>query len=120
MIGDLVGVAGFEPAAPSSRTRCATGLRYTPENFARILSAENGAPDENRTRRNSIDSRAPSPAGSRSKLQFLPTMVRPPRLELGCTRRALLKRGCLPFHHGRGIYFEVRTYGRTDSNWRTR
>jgi hypothetical protein len=26
----LVGVAGFEPATPSSRTRCATGLRYTP------------------------------------------------------------------------------------------
>ena len=27
---DLVGVAGFEPATPSSRTRCATRLRYTP------------------------------------------------------------------------------------------
>ena len=26
----LIGVAGFEPAAPSSRTRCATRLRYTP------------------------------------------------------------------------------------------
>jgi hypothetical protein len=26
----VVGVAGFEPATPSSRTRCATGLRYTP------------------------------------------------------------------------------------------
>src|SRR6266566_4788621 len=26
----LVGVAGFEPATPSSRTRCATRLRYTP------------------------------------------------------------------------------------------
>src|SRR5438093_11313687 len=31
MIGKmLVGVAGFEPATPSSRTRCATRLRYTP------------------------------------------------------------------------------------------
>ena len=65
----------------------------------------NGAPDEDRTRRNSIDSRVPSPAGSRSKLQFAATMVRPPRLELGCTRRAPLKRGCLPFHHGREIVF---------------
>ena len=27
---ELVGVAGFEPATPSSRTRCATRLRYTP------------------------------------------------------------------------------------------
>ena len=26
----LVGVAGFEPATPSSRTMCATRLRYTP------------------------------------------------------------------------------------------
>ena len=26
----LVGVAGFEPATPSSRTRCATGLRHIP------------------------------------------------------------------------------------------
>ncbi len=28
--GKMVGVAGFEPATPSSRTRCATRLRYTP------------------------------------------------------------------------------------------
>src|SRR5215831_3076202 len=27
---NLIGVAGFEPATPSSRTRCATRLRYTP------------------------------------------------------------------------------------------
>src|SRR4029079_1842008 len=27
----LVGAAGFEPATPSSQTRCATGLRYAPE-----------------------------------------------------------------------------------------
>ncbi len=26
----MVGVAGFEPAAPWSQTRCATKLRYTP------------------------------------------------------------------------------------------
>src|SRR5271157_3146184 len=26
----MVGVRGFEPPAPSSRTRCATRLRYTP------------------------------------------------------------------------------------------
>src|SRR5262249_13088254 len=30
VIGKLVGVAGFDPATPSSRTRCATRLRYTP------------------------------------------------------------------------------------------
>ena len=28
-----VGAAGFEPAAPWSQTRCATGLRYAPNNF---------------------------------------------------------------------------------------
>jgi hypothetical protein len=28
--GRVVGVAGFEPAAPWSQTRCATGLRHTP------------------------------------------------------------------------------------------
>src|SRR5215212_4099807 len=27
----LVGAAGFEPATPSSQTRCATGLRYAPD-----------------------------------------------------------------------------------------
>src|ERR1700761_6924950 len=27
---ELVGVAGFEPATPCSRSRCATRLRYTP------------------------------------------------------------------------------------------
>ena len=27
----LVGMTGFEPAAPSSRTKCATGLRYIPK-----------------------------------------------------------------------------------------
>jgi hypothetical protein len=26
----MVGVAGFEPAAPCSQSRCATGLRHTP------------------------------------------------------------------------------------------
>ena len=32
---ELVGTAGFEPATPSSRTRCATRLRYAPkEGFA--------------------------------------------------------------------------------------
>src|SRR4051812_32534160 len=36
--GGVVGVAGFEPATPSSRTRCATRLRYTPK-AALIASA---------------------------------------------------------------------------------
>src|SRR5271156_1070818 len=30
----LVGVAGFEPAAPSSRTRCSTRLSHTPTDAA--------------------------------------------------------------------------------------
>src|SRR5688572_17450325 len=34
----MVGVAGFEPAAPCSQSRCATRLRYTP-NAAEILSS---------------------------------------------------------------------------------
>ena len=33
----LVGVAGFEPATPCSRSRCATRLRYTP--ISRALSS---------------------------------------------------------------------------------
>jgi hypothetical protein len=28
----MVGVRGFEPPTPSSRTKCATKLRYTPIN----------------------------------------------------------------------------------------
>src|SRR4029079_17661201 len=43
----LVGVAGFEPAAPCSQSRCATGLRYTPstvrESAASISAAEKRA-----------------------------------------------------------------------------
>src|SRR4051794_18412021 len=39
--GGVVGVAGFEPATPSSRTRCATRLRYTPKG-ALIASAFRG------------------------------------------------------------------------------
>ncbi len=32
---DLVGVRGFEPPTPSSRTKCATKLRYTPMSAGR-------------------------------------------------------------------------------------
>src|SRR5262245_26948406 len=35
----MVGVAGFEPAAPCSRSRCATRLRYTPAPGGRLISA---------------------------------------------------------------------------------
>lgn len=31
-----VGLAGFEPATPSSRTRCATKLRYSPKSTSLI------------------------------------------------------------------------------------
>jgi hypothetical protein len=34
----LVGVAGFEPATPSSRTRCSTRLSHTPINWCRAYS----------------------------------------------------------------------------------
>ncbi len=30
-LGFLVELRGFEPLTPSMRTRCATGLRYSPE-----------------------------------------------------------------------------------------
>ena len=35
----LVGVAGFEPATPSSRTMCATRLRYTPRPDRGLIAA---------------------------------------------------------------------------------
>ena len=65
----------------------------------------NGAPDEDRTRRNSIDSRVPSPAGSGASCGFCNNGAAA-GLELGCTRRARPSSAeCLPFHHGRGIVF---------------
>ena len=33
----FVGAAGFEPAAPWSQTRCATGLRHAPNNFFLVI-----------------------------------------------------------------------------------
>ena len=39
-VADLVGVAGFEPAAPRSQSECATTLRHTPS-----LTCENGSND---------------------------------------------------------------------------
>jgi hypothetical protein len=35
----LVGVAGFEPATPASRTQCSTGLSHTPTRRRLIASA---------------------------------------------------------------------------------
>jgi hypothetical protein len=32
LMSKIVGMTGFEPAAPTSRTWCATGLRYIPKN----------------------------------------------------------------------------------------
>lgn len=34
----LVGMRGFEPPTPSSRTKCATGLRYIPNKLCIIVS----------------------------------------------------------------------------------
>ncbi len=39
MTGDLVGVRGFEPPAPASRTQCSTRLSYTPTVRAAIARA---------------------------------------------------------------------------------
>jgi hypothetical protein len=33
-----VELRGFEPLTPSMRTRCATGLRYSPEDSARLAN----------------------------------------------------------------------------------
>src|SRR3990172_2073673 len=41
--GSVVGVAGFEPAAPCSQSRCATGLRHTPTDTHYISPAEEPA-----------------------------------------------------------------------------
>ena len=38
----MVGVRGFEPPTPSSRTRCATRLRYTPIRFVRFFKNQSG------------------------------------------------------------------------------
>ncbi len=54
------GVAGFEPAAPSSRTKCATGLRYTPELNWRSVGKSNPS--------RPVDSGLASPDASRSNL----------------------------------------------------
>lgn len=40
MSENVVGVIGFEPTASSSRTKRATGLRYTPKNDSQIYSIE--------------------------------------------------------------------------------
>jgi hypothetical protein len=40
----LVGVAGFEPATPSSRTRCATRLRSPRDGARRQLLREDSVP----------------------------------------------------------------------------
>ena len=46
----LVGVAGFEPATPSSRTRCATRLRYTPTEARLIAAVRRGRKHAGRSR----------------------------------------------------------------------
>src|SRR5206468_12226069 len=41
----LVGVAGFEPATPASRTQCSTGLSHTPT-WNAAYSLQHGPPQE--------------------------------------------------------------------------
>ncbi len=38
MANFFVGVAGFEPTTSSSRTKRATGLRYTPDWMAKLIN----------------------------------------------------------------------------------
>jgi hypothetical protein len=49
----MVGVRGFEPPTPSSRTRCATRLRYTPTHPDTPCTGE-ASIAERRTRRNPV------------------------------------------------------------------
>ncbi len=42
----MVGVAGFEPATPSSRTRCATRLRYTPAGWSDVYRRPGKRPQQ--------------------------------------------------------------------------
>ena len=37
-VARLVELRGFEPLTPSMRTRCATGLRYSPNNAVRLAN----------------------------------------------------------------------------------
>ena len=48
--GRLVGVIGFEPTTPSSRTRCATRLRYTPTEARLIAAVRRGRKHASRSR----------------------------------------------------------------------
>src|SRR5258708_9735342 len=38
-LGKLVELRGFEPLTPSMRTRCATGLRYSPKTGASVANS---------------------------------------------------------------------------------
>ena len=77
----LVGVIGFEPTTPSSRTRCATRLRYTPTEARLIAAARRGrkhaAPDAGSrwpTRRKRLPNTPP-----RCAIADLPERGRPAR-----------------------------------------
>ena len=49
-IKGLVGVRGFEPPAPASRTQCSTRLSYTPAEGGRIAAPRAGGKALKRTR----------------------------------------------------------------------
>src|SRR5581483_6544425 len=64
----MVGVAGFEPAAPSSRTRCATRLRYTPPAGGRLIASTSGR-HKTKMPRQGTSSRCPVKASTAAPLR---------------------------------------------------
>jgi hypothetical protein len=65
----LVGVAGFEPATPSSRTRCATRLRYTPPQ-GRSYNCTDGAPQAPETQHRKRNDRAALPRAAIQRVEI--------------------------------------------------
>jgi hypothetical protein len=71
----LVGVAGFEPATPSSRTMCATRLRYTPRPDRGLIAATRRSCKHQRAMA-SAKKRIPAPAAIRFSVLSVANRVR--------------------------------------------
>jgi hypothetical protein len=62
---NLVELRGFEPLTPSMRTRCATGLRYSPKNASqRSKLRDLSAPGDPRAERAVAQSARTAPVGT--------------------------------------------------------
>jgi hypothetical protein len=78
---ELVGVAGFEPATPTSRTWCATRLRYTPTE-GRTYSGDLPKPQAGANGRRRLDfSHAPAVSDSGPRMPRIWTIVGGPNRE---------------------------------------